>query len=74
MKTWNSYIKAYFFFTGSEKPGKLEVGGASRDSTGLGALEEGSSPVEAGTAVYLWFQTPKAVEGASLHLSSPNKE
>ena len=24
-----------------EKPGKLEVGGASRDSTGLGALEEG---------------------------------
>lgn len=26
---------------GSEKPGKLEVGGASRDSTGLGALEEG---------------------------------
>src|SRR5574340_1338413 len=25
----------------SEKPGKLEVGGASRDSTGLGALEEG---------------------------------
>ena len=26
---------------GSEKPGKLDVGGASRDSTGLGALEEG---------------------------------
>src|SRR5574337_189814 len=26
---------------GSEKPGKLEVGGASRDSTRLGALEEG---------------------------------
>ena len=26
---------------GSEKPGKLEVGGASRDSTGLGAWEEG---------------------------------
>ena len=26
---------------GSEKPGKLEVGGASRGSTGLGALEEG---------------------------------
>ena len=26
---------------GSEKPGKLEVGGASRDSTGFGALEEG---------------------------------
>ena len=26
---------------GSEKPGKPEVGGASRDSTGLGALEEG---------------------------------
>src|SRR5574339_1245169 len=26
---------------GSEKPGELEVGGASRDSTGLGALEEG---------------------------------
>ena len=26
---------------GPEKPGKLEVGGASRDSTGLGALEEG---------------------------------
>ena len=26
---------------GSEKPGKLEVRGASRDSTGLGALEEG---------------------------------
>ena len=26
---------------GSEKPWKLEVGGASRDSTGLGALEEG---------------------------------
>ena len=26
---------------GSEKSGKLEVGGASRDSTGLGALEEG---------------------------------
>ena len=26
---------------GSEKPGKREVGGASRDSTGLGALEEG---------------------------------
>ena len=25
----------------TEKPGKLEVGGASRDSTGLGALEEG---------------------------------
>ena len=25
----------------AEKPGKLEVGGASRDSTGLGALEEG---------------------------------
>ena len=25
----------------SEKPGKLEVGGASRDSTGFGALEEG---------------------------------
>ena len=29
------------FLGGSEKPGKLEVGGASRDSTGLGALEEG---------------------------------
>ena len=26
---------------GSEKPGKLELGRASRDSTGLGALEEG---------------------------------
>ena len=26
---------------GSEKSGKLVVGGASRDSTGLGALEEG---------------------------------
>ena len=26
---------------GSEKSGKLEVGGASRDSTGFGALEEG---------------------------------
>ena len=26
---------------GSERPGKLEVGGASRDSTVLGALEEG---------------------------------
>ena len=26
---------------GSEKPGKLEVGGASRDPTGFGALEEG---------------------------------
>ena len=26
---------------GSERPGKLEVGGASRDSTGFGALEEG---------------------------------
>src|SRR5574337_744467 len=26
---------------GSEKPGKLEVGGASRDSPGFGALEEG---------------------------------
>ena len=26
---------------GSEKPGKLEVGGASRHSTGFGALEEG---------------------------------
>ena len=26
---------------GSEKPGKLEVGGASRDSTGIGALAEG---------------------------------
>ena len=38
---------------GSEKPGKLEVGGASRDSTGLGALEGASSPVEAGTAGYL---------------------
>ena len=38
---------------GSEKPGKLEVGRASRDSTGLGALEEGTSPVEAGTAGYL---------------------
>ena len=25
----------------SERPGKLEVGGASRDSTGFGALEEG---------------------------------
>ena len=25
----------------AEKPGKLEVGGASRDSTGFGALEEG---------------------------------
>ena len=25
----------------SEKPGNLEVGGASRDPTGLGALEEG---------------------------------
>ena len=24
-----------------ERPGKLEVGGASRDSTGFGALEEG---------------------------------
>ena len=45
---------------GSEKPGKLEVGGDSRDSTGLGALEEGLSPVEAGTAGYLWFQTPFA--------------
>ena len=31
----------FFFFTSTEKPGKLEVGGASRDSTGLGALEEG---------------------------------
>ena len=27
--------------TGSEKSGNLEVGGASRDSTGIGALEEG---------------------------------
>ena len=26
---------------GFSEPGKLEVGGASRDSTGLGALEEG---------------------------------
>ena len=26
---------------GSEKSGKLEVGGASRDSTGFGALDEG---------------------------------
>ena len=26
---------------GSEKPGKLEVGGASRDPTGFGALAEG---------------------------------
>ena len=26
---------------GSEKPGKLEVGGASREPTGFGALEEG---------------------------------
>ena len=26
---------------GSEKSGKLEVGGASRGSTGFGALEEG---------------------------------
>ena len=26
---------------GSERPGKLEVGGASRDSTGFGALDEG---------------------------------
>ena len=26
---------------GSEKPENLEVGGASRDSTGFGALEEG---------------------------------
>ena len=25
----------------AEKPGKLEVGGASRDTTGFGALEEG---------------------------------
>ena len=25
----------------SEKPGNLEVGGASRDPTGFGALEEG---------------------------------
>ena len=25
----------------AERPGKLEVGGASRDSTGFGALEEG---------------------------------
>ena len=30
-----------FFSRECEKPGKLEVGGASRDSTGLGALEEG---------------------------------
>ena len=26
---------------GSERPGKLELGGASRNSTGFGALEEG---------------------------------
>ena len=29
------------FHGDSEKSGKLEVGGASRDSTGFGALEEG---------------------------------
>ena len=29
------------FSGGSEKSGKLDVGGASRDSTGFGALEEG---------------------------------
>ena len=37
-QSWNS---SGGFSGGSEKPGKLEVGGASRDSTGLGALEEG---------------------------------
>ena len=37
----NSLLKRVVAHGGSEKPGKLEVGGASRDSTGLGALEEG---------------------------------
>ena len=34
-------VKILYPHGGSEKPGKLEVGGASRDSTGFGALEEG---------------------------------
>ena len=38
---WMSYIPQGASHGGSEKPRKLEVGGASRDSTGLGALEEG---------------------------------
>ena len=36
-----SYGQRSLLGYGPEKPGKLEVGGASRDSTGLGALEEG---------------------------------
>ena len=37
----SDFLEKGFNQSSAEKPGKLEVGGASRDSTGLGALEEG---------------------------------
>ena len=41
LKEWREEQRKRLSHGGSEKPGNLEVGGASRDSTGLGALEEG---------------------------------
>jgi len=38
---WHKFLFQNSSHGGSEKSGKLEVGGASRDSTGFGALEEG---------------------------------
>ena len=40
-KLGKEFVKGGASHGGSERPGNLEVGGASRDSTGFGALEEG---------------------------------